>query len=136
MRYYLDTNIILFVLFDSSSLSSDVHRIISDYENILYTSIVCVQELIHLGQTGKIRTAHKDMAGLIADIEGLGVEIRPVGRKPLEAFARLPLKEGHGDPNDRLIIAQSMSDRIALISSDRKFAQYEREGLKFVFNRR
>ena len=95
-----------------------------------------MQELIHLGQTGKIRTAHKDMAGLIADIEGLGVEIRPVGRKHLETFARLPVKEGHGDPNDRLIIAQSMSDRITLISSDRKFAQYEREGLKFVFNRR
>ena len=136
MRYYIDTNILYFLLIDQGEIDKDIFDVLTDYGNILYTSTVCVMELIHLGQTGKIRTAHKDMAGLIADIEGLGVEIRPVGRKHLEAFARLPLKEGHGDPNDRLIIAQSMSDRIALISSDRKFAQYEREGLKFVFNRR
>ena len=39
-------------------------------------------------------------------------------------------------PNDRLIIAQAISDKIALVSSDRKFYMYEKYGLEFVFNRR
>ena len=42
----------------------------------------------------------------------------------------------HRDPNDRLIIAQAISDRATLISSDRKFDRYERYGLQFMFNKR
>lgn len=48
----------------------------------------------------------------------------------------LPMYENHRDPNDRLIIAQAMSDKISLVSSDRKFEQYTKYGLDFIFNRR
>lgn len=46
------------------------------------------------------------------------------------------LYDDHRDPNDRLIIAQAISDQIPLISSDRKFSRYERYGLDFIFNER
>ena len=42
----------------------------------------------------------------------------------------------HRDPNDRLVIAQAISDKTALISSDHKFSLYEKNGLDFVFNER
>jgi len=42
----------------------------------------------------------------------------------------------HKDPNDHIIIAQSISDKIPVISSDRKFKLYEKQGLKLVFNKR
>ena len=51
-------------------------------------------------------------------------------------YSTLPLFDEHRDPNDRLIIAQAISDKIALVSSDRKFDMYEKYGLEFVFNRR
>ena len=111
-------------------------RIISDYENLIYTSTVCVREFIHLGQTGKFKTKHKNMANLISDIEAAGVEIRTVGRKHMEVFVRLPMKGNHRDPNDRMIIAQAIADRIPLISCDSKFPEYESEGLNLVFNSR
>ena len=38
--------------------------------------------------------------------------------------------------NDRIIIAQAITDRVHLVSSDHKFAQYENQGLKFIFNKR
>jgi PIN domain nuclease of toxin-antitoxin system len=66
----------------------------------------------------------------------MGIEVIPVTVKNLKEYAKLPMLGDHRDPNDRLIIAQAISDRVPLISSDRKFAQYARYGLDFIFNER
>ena len=42
----------------------------------------------------------------------------------------------HRDPFDRLIIAQAISDKATLISSDLKFQWYEKYGLTFIQNKR
>ncbi len=58
MRFYLDTNILIYLLrAERDELCPDVLSVISNYESIMLTSTVCVQELIHLFQIGKI-TAH------------------------------------------------------------------------------
>ena len=54
MRLHLDTNILVFLICDNTSLSRDVLECIFDYSSTLYTSVVCVHELIHLFQIGKI----------------------------------------------------------------------------------
>ncbi len=76
----------------------------------------------------------------VADFErwlaDLGIDIVPVTVRHLHQLARLPLSDDHRDPNDRLIIAQAISDRTPLVSSDRKFYKYERYGLELVFNER
>ena len=48
MRLYLDTNILIYFLYNRDELSDDVKMILFDYSNILLTSFVCVHELIHL----------------------------------------------------------------------------------------
>jgi len=48
----------------------------------------------------------------------------------------LPLLPDHKDPTDRIAIAQAITEKIPLISSDRKFHDYRRYGLDFVFNKR
>ena len=60
----------------------------------------------------------------------------PVDKRHLQLYSELPMQPDHRDPNDRMIIAQAISDRVNLVSSDRKFARYERYGLKFIFNKR
>lgn len=54
MKIYLDTNIVLFFLFKQEELSIKVSNMLFDYSNILLTSTVCVDELIHLCQIEKI----------------------------------------------------------------------------------
>ena len=54
MRLYLDTNILAFILCDRDRLKKNVLDMFLDYSNSLYTSVLCVQELIHLFQIGKI----------------------------------------------------------------------------------
>lgn len=141
MRYYLDTNILIYMLNrDSDELSNDVNAILMDYGNSLRTSTVCVHELIHLFQIGKLPLKRNGKDVDINDfskwLEEMGIEIVPVSIKHLQKLASLPLPTDHRDPNDRLIIAQAISDKIALVSSDRKFDKYVKYGLNFVFNKR
>lgn len=62
--------------------------------------------------------------------------MQPLTERHLDTLAALPLYDDHHDPNDRLIIAQAIADRVPLVSSDQKFARYVRHGLDFIFNER
>ncbi len=46
------------------------------------------------------------------------------------------MRPDHKDPTDRIIIAQAIAEKIPIVSSDTKFHDYKRSGLKFVFNKR
>lgn len=133
MRLFLDTNILVFFLYGQDELCADVKEILYDYSNTLFTSTVCVQELIHLCQIGKIS---QDSNLVLEALETTGVSIEQVTKKHLSELASLPLYDDHRDPNDRLIIAQAIADKITLVSSDRKFLRYEKLGLDFMFNER
>lgn len=142
MRLYLDTNILTYFLYNRDELSEDSNMMLFDYGNTLLVSSVCVHELIHLVQIGKVQEIENGRRKVITpgtvvgSIEEAGIEIASVGKQHLSLLAGLTLYDDHRDPNDRLIIAQAMADHIPLISSDRKFSRYERYGLKFIFNER
>lgn len=143
MRVYLDTNILAFLVGQDmgNSISRDVMGVMNDYETILLTSSVCAQELVHLVQIGKVRIEKFKDIRIAAEtalrrIEEMGVAIVPTKAAHLDSLARLPLYDDHRDPNDRMIVAQAISDRIPLVSSDRKFSRYERYGLDFIYNDR
>jgi len=138
MRYYLDTNVLIFVLTrDYESISRNVERILDDYSNRFYASSVVVRELIHLYKTGDIE--HKDLKSvksLFDAMDKLGIEIVPMNKYHLMQYADMEVISGHKDPNDHIIISQAISDKIPIISSDNKFKEYVGQGLEFVLNKR
>ena len=141
MRIYLDTNILAFLLLGNyDDISNDVLALFRDEETINLTSVVCVDELIHLCQIGKVpinkRSPIKTPAEITHWLDEIGVQIVGVNETHLNVVAGLHLYEDHRDPNDRLIIAQAINDRIPLVSSDRKFDRYKKFGLDFIFNER
>lgn len=138
MRYYLDTNILVYFLLHKEELHGDILEILSDYENILCTSSVCVSEMIHLCQINKIGSKRDPIKSedILYRIHEAGISISHVTEKHLQEYSSLPFHGDHRDPNDRLIIAQAISDRVPLISSDTKFDRYGMDGLLFVFNER
>lgn len=138
MRLYLDTNILVYMLLDKDELHRDVAHMLYDFENELLTSSLCVGEMMHLCQIGKIGSKKSPVSSedIISRIHASGIEVRPLEARHIATLASLPVFDDHRDPNDRLIIAQAIADRIPLISSDRKFSRYERYGLKFIFNER
>ena len=55
MRYLLDTNIFIFLVNDTHSLSDDVSVILKDYSNTLYISVESIKELIVLIRNKKVK---------------------------------------------------------------------------------
>jgi PIN domain nuclease of toxin-antitoxin system len=122
---------------DYDNISHDVEHILRDYSNRFYVSSVAVQELIHVHKTNGIKDIGiKSVKVLFETMENLGIEIVPMNRYHLLQYATLETVAGHKDPNDHIIIAQAISDKIPIISSDRKFKEYVGQGLEFVYNRR
>ncbi|MGM9746033.1 MAG: PIN domain-containing protein [Paludibacteraceae bacterium] len=77
-----------------------------------------------------------DIRSVIQKIEDFNITIKPIQKQHLQTLTELPLYTNHTDPNDRLIIAQAISDKLPLISSDLKFALYTKNKLDFIKNKR
>ena len=142
MKVYLDTNMLYFLLLKSKDeISPAVNAILEDYQTVLYTSSVCVHELIHLCHIGKVpigkkNSVLKDAHDVLTWLNDMNIDIVMVTEKHLQVYADLPFADNHKDPNDRLIIGQAISDKVLLVSSDHKFERYMKYGLNFVFNKR
>jgi len=62
---------------------------------------------------------------LLADaIEGSGMTPLPVKLAHAVEVGRLPLLDGHKDPFDRLLVAQSRVEPLVLMTADRKLEAY------------
>ncbi len=130
MRCLIDTNLLVDIIVEAY-ISSDVNRILDNYENVIYISSESVKEFIHLVQNGKITPKiNIQKLDLFDFIENtLGLNVKYVAKEHLCTLAALDKVDGHNDPNDRLIIAQAVTEKIPLISSDRHFYKYEKMGL-------
>jgi PIN domain nuclease of toxin-antitoxin system len=136
-RYLLDTNIVMFYILNPRDLIRKVQNILNDYNNIFYVSTTSIKEIIHLYNSGKIKTTiWKRAEDIVPDIENANFRLLPVKREHLVTYATLSTPKDHSDPNDHIIISQAITERMFLISSDRKFEQYGKQNLYFIFNDR
>ena len=140
MRYLLDTNIYIYFALDRELLSRDVKIILEDYDNLFCVSSETVRELIVGFNNGGIvshawKTA-KEMVDAIRDV--FFIDILPVGAEQMETYSKLEInhQEKHYDPSDHVIISHAITNGIPLISSDRKFQFYRKQGLELIYNKR
>jgi PIN domain nuclease of toxin-antitoxin system len=137
-RYYVDSNIVIYRARDEDELTAEVKDILYDPGIFKYVPSKCVEELIYLQQSGRIEVkpwkSAEDIIGYIKT--ELLYEIKYVVEGHLQTLARLPLFPDHRDPTDRIAIAQAITEKIPIISSDRQFHDYKRSGLEFIYNKR
>ncbi len=144
MKLYLDTHIIIYMLEKAGNINDNIAKMLVDCANSLYTSSASVQEMIYLRQRGKFLVERSKGKGrnkrikkdidVVDMVEEMGIKILPVTRKHLKKLEEIPLLGEHRDHNDRVIIAQAISDKATLISSDTEFYLYENYGLDLLFN--
>ncbi|MCD8210685.1 MAG: PIN domain-containing protein [Prevotella sp.] len=137
MRYYLDTNILFYMLQrNEDRIDRETHNIISDYANQMHTSVLCVAELMQLVIT-RLKPKHKRNESTFVEewLAYNNITIEYISPKHFQTFEALPLFDNHHDVVDRLIIAQAISDKVTLVSSDLKFSQYTKYGLKLHQNK-
>lgn len=121
MRFLLDTQLIYWWLVEPKLLPAQARRLIEDSVDPIMVSVVSEWELA-------IKLSNKKI-GLNMPIFSKGVDdagFDRLGITPLHthAVAQLPLFDDHKDPFDRLLVAQSLSEPLILLTTDEKLARY------------
>ena len=134
----LDTNIFVYSVQDRDSLSKDVLSILEDYDNTFYLSSESVKELIVAYRNKNLLTNYwnsaSEMVNAITD--EFYITVLPVDNEVMKTYSVLKIneRENHHDPSDHVIISHAMTLRLPLISSDRKFEFYVKQGLDLISN--
>ena len=118
--YLVDTNILLFSLDHTEKLSPEIIDILQT-EEILYVSVVSFWEIEIKRNLGKLKIPYNPIE--LADyFLGQGYAIKDIR---INHIARLEQLPGiHGDPFDRLLIAQAIADNLTLLTADKVIPQY------------
>ncbi len=119
MRILLDTHVLLWLLIDHPRLRSDTHTLLKE-NDLLISSLSCF-EIQHKRAIGKLH-GNVEISELFAD--GMFMEL-PFTYQHAEHCLDLPMI--HRDPFDRMLIAQSIVERIPLVTSNRYIQQYDFE---------
>ncbi len=121
--FLLDTCALIWATSNSQKLSRKAHRVIADEENRIFVSHATLWEMSIKITIGKLRVGK----GFFEGIEDLGYEMLPIREDHFSIYRKLPLI--HRDPFDRLLVAQSISEKIPLVTCDRETAKYPIETL-------
>ena len=118
--YLLDTHAMLWYLRDSPELSASAHSLIDKAEYVA-VSIASFWEIAIKQSIGKMQ-----FCMTIPELESLcldrDIQVLPVQSVVLEQIKSLP--KIHGDPFDRLIIAQAQISKMTIITRDKMIPQY------------
>ena len=121
MKFLLDTQLIYWWLVEPKSLPAQARRLIEESVDPVMVSVVSEWELAIKANNKKI--------GLNLPVFSKGIDdagFDRLGITPLHthSVAQLPLFDDHKDPFDRLLVAQSLSEPLILLTTDDKLARY------------
>lgn len=125
MKLLLDTHSFLWFIMGSERLSAKAKFLIEDINNQKFISIASVWEMAIKVSLGKL-TLEKSFAEIIpSQIHSNGFGILDLKLEHAMKVSELPFF--HRDPFDRLLIAQALTEQIAIVSLDTKFDSYQTE---------
>ncbi len=124
---------------EPDKLSSDVDAILRDYDNVFYMSIESLKELVLAYRNkGLWANVWNSEAEMVQSIKESSIVLLPIKYEHIRTYSKMTLNEaqGHKDPSDHIIIAQALTEKLPLISSDSRFEFYRSQGLDLVFNKK
>ena len=121
MRLLLDTHVLLWAAASSHRLSPETREWLEDGANEVYHSAASLWEIAIKSSLG--RTDFQiDLPALEAALPAIGLIELPVTGSHAVAVTRLPPL--HRDPFDRILIAQSVAERLTLVTHDARLERY------------
>ncbi len=117
-KLLLDTHVFLWWRADDPLLQGAARSAIADAD-VVFVSAATAWEAAIKASLGRL-----DLPGTIeSGVEDSGFEKLLISFSHAEAAAALPLH--HGDPFDRMLVAQAVSEDLTLVTHDRKLEAYE-----------
>jgi PIN domain nuclease of toxin-antitoxin system len=121
MAFLLDTQIIIWIEEDPAKISPTAHSILETHEDV-YFSKASVWEMAIKVKTGKLNISQPLPAFIGNFRKDYKFNLLDISLSHIFAIVNQPLH--HRDPFDRLLIAQSLTEGFAIISSDSAFDAY------------
>ena len=124
MRLLLDTHIAIWAIADHPSLSVKARNLINDLDNTIVVSAATVWEIAikHALARGGVNDMPISGDEALGFFRQAGFEMLDIS--PTHAAAVETLSPLHGDPFDRLLVAQAMTVPLRLVTHDQKIAAY------------
>jgi PIN domain nuclease of toxin-antitoxin system len=124
----LDTHTLLWAIGQSKELSKKVIKEIENTDNEIFVSAVSLWEIALKTSIGKLKLSFP-VANIADYCKRMEFTLLPL--EPLDALNSkdLPLKAGHRDPFDRLLVYTSIKYGYALASKDNSMKFYKDNGL-------
>ena len=130
MNYLLDTHYVLWTLFEPKLLDAQVEEIFSDENQVKYVSGISLWEISLKFSLGKLDFESTNPDEIHQKIVESGFHIISIENELFSSYYKLPKKENHRDPFDRMLIWQAIHNDFIVISKDNKFTQYTEDGLR------
>lgn len=120
--YLLDTNALLYFLYDSTRLSEKASDIIYRSNEKIHVSIASFWEIAIKSSIRKL-VIKSSISKIAETCEKEQFEILSIKPLHLDNIRQLP--RIHGDPFDRLLISQAMTEKLVIVTKDGTIPQYD-----------
>ncbi|MGF6444666.1 type II toxin-antitoxin system VapC family toxin [Paraburkholderia youngii] len=118
MRLLIDTHVFLWAMAGDKKLSERAQATMLDADAV-FVSAASILEISINSALGKLDADVNELAARMAEA---GFQELPVTARHAAAVRDLP--EIHGDPFDRLLVAQAMTEPLRLLTDDDNVAKY------------
>jgi PIN domain nuclease of toxin-antitoxin system len=122
MNLLLDTQALLWYLRNDPRLSPGARAAIEDPGNVKFVSVVSGWEIAIKTSLGKLTLTLPFKELFPSHVEDQGFQILPVQSRHLYPLVDMP--RHHGDPFDRLLVAQALSEDFTVVGNDAAFDAY------------
>lgn len=121
MSLLLDSHIILWWMEGSPKLPATARKMIEATTDTVFVSYATLWELAVKQSNGKLKM---DVDAFHRNVATDGFTWLDIAPKHITMVAQLQRFDDHKDPFDRLLVAQSLSEPLILLTADEKLARY------------
>nr|WP_199314250.1 type II toxin-antitoxin system VapC family toxin [Leptolyngbya sp. FACHB-671] len=118
----LDTHAFLWFIEGNSTLSELARNLIEEQANQRFLSVASLWEIAIKSSIGKLELKMTLTELVEREVYGNAIELLEIQPEHLDELTKLPFH--HSDPFDRLILAQSLTENIPVVTKDDEFKSY------------
>jgi PIN domain nuclease of toxin-antitoxin system len=122
MKVLVDTHTFIWDLEANPKSSRKAIEILRSDSSELIFSLVSLWEIAIKIKLGKLSAIGSSVAYIRDEMNAYGMEFLPIRYEHILQLEALPAH--HGDPFDRLLIAQAIAESLPILTHDRKFSLY------------
>lgn len=128
MKVLVDTHTFLWDLLADHRSSRKARQILASDDHELVFSLVSLWEIAIKMKTGKLNSLGSSVSYIRDEMNAYGMELLPIRYEHILQLESLP--PHHGDPFDRLLIAQALTESLPILTGDEAFRSY---GIKIIW---